>query len=126
MPALNAAVERLYRRRRRRIMRSKPAGGMPITETATTPGAIPCKICSMEAPLYGTVDFNKSCVEVTGKSLPPTGVPIPYRRSPRCGFLFTTAFDHWDTAQFKQFIYNDEYVEVDPEYEEIRPRRNAE
>jgi hypothetical protein len=99
---------------------------MPITETATTPGAIPCKICSMEAPLYGTVDFNKSCIEVTGKSLPPTGVPIPYRRCPRCGFLFTTAFDHWDTAQFKQFIYNDEYVEVDPEYEEIRPRRNAE
>ena len=100
---------------------------MPISEPKTTPpDAVSCKICGKEAPLYGVVDFNKSCVEITGKFLPLSGVPIYYRRCPQCGFLFTTAFDHWDAAQFKQFIYNDDYAEVDPEYEEVRPRRNAE
>jgi 2-polyprenyl-6-hydroxyphenyl methylase/3-demethylubiquinone-9 3-methyltransferase len=100
---------------------------MPISEAKTTsPDTIPCKICGQAAPLYGAVDFNKSCVEITGKILPPSGVKIAYRRCPRCHFLFTTAFDHWSTDQFKQFIYNDDYIEIDPEYEDIRPRRNAE
>jgi SAM-dependent methyltransferase len=100
---------------------------MSIAEPKTTPpDTLPCKICGTAAPLFGVVDFNKSCVEKLGKVLPLCGVPIYYRRCPQCGFLFTTAFDHWGTAQFKQFIYNDDYIEIDPQSEDARPRSNAE
>ena len=87
--------------------------------------AIPCKICESPAPLYGVVDFNKCCEEARGFRLPLSGVPIYYRRCPKCGFLFTDAFDDWSVDQFKAHIYNDDYRLVDPDYQTKRPSDNA-
>jgi 2-polyprenyl-6-hydroxyphenyl methylase/3-demethylubiquinone-9 3-methyltransferase len=81
----------------------------------------PCKICATPAPLYGVVDFGKSCEEFSGKVFPLTGVPVYYRRCPACGFVFTTAFDAWSPERFKDHIYNDDYVIYDPGYVEARP-----
>lgn len=78
--------------------------------------AAPCKICGADAPLYGVVDFHRSCEEVRGRHLPLSGIPIYYRRCPRCGFLFTESFDDWTDAEFKKYIYNDGYLAVDPDY----------
>jgi 2-polyprenyl-3-methyl-5-hydroxy-6-metoxy-1,4-benzoquinol methylase len=54
-----------------------------------------------------------------------SGIPIYYHRCPGCGFLFTTAFDHFTPQDFAAHIYNDQYILVDPEYVSIRPRQNA-
>lgn len=84
-----------------------------------------CKICDTAAPLYGVVDFHKSCQELRGFQLPLSGVPVYYRRCGACGFLFTDAFDDWSENQFKRHIYNDGYHAVDPDYQTARPSANA-
>ncbi len=86
----------------------------------------PCKICGAPASLYGIADFNKSCEEQRGKKLPLSGAPIYYRRCGACKFIFTEAFDRWSPQDFHEHIYNDKYVEVDPDYTGARPRFNAE
>jgi SAM-dependent methyltransferase len=91
-----------------------------------SPEPLPCKICGAAAALYGVVDFHKSCEEARGFRLPLAAVPIYYRRCAGCGFLFTDAFDDWSDDQFKAHIYNSDYLAVDPEYNEKRPRVAAE
>jgi 2-polyprenyl-6-hydroxyphenyl methylase/3-demethylubiquinone-9 3-methyltransferase len=86
---------------------------------------IPCKICGNEAMLYGVVDFHKCCEELRGIRLPLSGIPIYYRRCATCDFLFTDAFDCWSNDQFKAHIYNEGYSTVDPDYQSVRPRANA-
>ena len=93
---------------------------------ALRPGTIqPCKICSAPAPVYGSVDFNKNCEAARGLTLPAAGIPVSYNRCPRCGFLFTAAFNEWGRADYQQAIYNDDYIVVDPDYRETRPAANA-
>jgi 2-polyprenyl-6-hydroxyphenyl methylase/3-demethylubiquinone-9 3-methyltransferase len=84
-----------------------------------------CKICGSPAPLAGVVDFNKNCEQRRDKVLPLYGVPVYYHRCIRCKLLFTVAFDAFTPADFKRWIYNDQYIKVDPEYIDIRPRVNA-
>ena len=83
------------------------------------------KICSAPAPVYGSVDFNKNRAETRGLALPAAGIPVSYNRCPRCGFLFTAAFNEWGRADYQQAIYNDDYIVVDPDYRETRPTANA-
>ena len=85
----------------------------------------PCKVCGEDADLYGVADFNKSCEELRQKYLRLSGVPVYYHRCSACGFIFTCAFDHWTSLDFKKHVYNDDYILVDPEYAEIRPGSNA-
>lgn len=84
-----------------------------------------CKICSTPSPLYGNVDFNKNCESIRGLVLPEAHIRIGYNKCPRCGFLFTSAFDKWGHEQFGKAIYNDDYILVDPDYKEARPANNA-
>ena len=87
---------------------------------------MPCKICKIAAALFGVVDFNRSCEEVRGKFLPLSGIPIYYRRCSACGFLFSDSFDDWTDAEFEKYIYNDDSLSIDPDYQEARPSANAE
>ncbi len=91
----------------------------------TSDAAAPCKICSGEAPLFGAVDFNRNCDIPGAKRLPLSGILVHHRRCQACGFLFTDAFDTWSDADFKAHIYNAEYIAVDPDYAETRPRAHA-
>ena len=84
-----------------------------------------CKICGASAPLYGVVDFQRSCEIPGGTRLPLSGIPVYYRRCETCGFLFTDAFDPWSEAEFKAHIYNADYLAIDPEYDQTRPRNSA-
>jgi len=88
------------------------------------PLPIPCKICGHAATLYGVVDFHKSCRDEQVR-LPLSGVPIYYHRCANCGFLFTCAFDDWNTDQFRKYVYNEDYRSIDPDYEISRPHMNA-
>lgn len=85
----------------------------------------PCKICGGPASLFGVVDFNRSCEEARGMFLPLSGIAIYYRRCSACGFLFTDSFDDWTEADFKRYIYNDDYLAVDPHYARTRPDKHA-
>src|SRR5260370_4121273 len=84
-----------------------------------------CKCCGAMAPLYGVVDFHKNCEVYRRKVLDVSGVPIYYYRCPACQFIFTTAFDHFTKEDFLRYIYNEEYLLVDPDYQEVRPRGNS-
>ncbi len=85
----------------------------------------PCKCCGAPALPCGVVDFHKNCEIYRRKVLDVSGVPIYYHRCSDCGFIFTTAFDHFTNDDFARYIYNEEYLEVDPDYLEARPRANA-
>lgn len=90
------------------------------------PEPTPCKVCAAPSPLFGVTDFNRSCEEVRDRFLPLTGAPVYYRRCSNCGLIFTDAFDDWDQAAFEAHVYNDRYLEVDPDYMESRPVNFAE
>lgn len=84
-----------------------------------------CPVCGGKCLLYDIVDKNKSCAEIYGVHLPPSGMLIPYCRCVECGFVFAPTIAKWGLAEFEEHIYNEDYVLVDPEYVEERPRRSA-
>ena len=84
-----------------------------------------CKLCGGASPLFGVVDFNKTCHEQPDQRLPLSGSPVYFRRCGECGFLFTEAFDAFTAADFETRIYNTDYAAIDPDFAERRPRANA-
>jgi len=100
----------------------KPIGA--LQPVASTDLAV-CKICQGPSPLFGVIDFHKSCIEAQGRRLALSGYPVYYRRCSVCLFTFTNAFDAWTHADFHEQIYNDDYIVVDPDFVELRPTGNA-
>ena len=101
------------------------AQGTGAVLQSADPAPRPCKICRAPSPLFGVVDFHKSCEEGRGRKLTLSGIPVYYRRCGQCGFVFTQAFDTWTRAEFLRHIYNPDYRFVDPDYLETRPNHNA-
>ncbi|MCC7040232.1 MAG: class I SAM-dependent methyltransferase [Burkholderiales bacterium] len=85
-----------------------------------------CGVCGEEATLHDVVDFNKSCREGEGIYLPLSGTAIYYARCGRCGFCFAPQMCGWTLEEFAERVYNDRYVDVDPDYRSARPTGNAE
>jgi SAM-dependent methyltransferase len=98
---------------------------IPFRHSAASLQPTECKICRGPSPLFGVVDFHKSCIEAQGRRLTLSGCPIYYRRCQQCAFTFTDAFDAWSPEAFRQHIYNDDYLTVDPDFIEVRPSGNA-
>lgn len=88
--------------------------------------AYTCPICAASAALLDVVDLNKSCEEAHGRFLPLAGVPVYYVLCEACKFCFCPALYAWTFEDFATRIYNDDYLQVDPDYLEARPRNNAE
>ena len=84
-----------------------------------------CKCCGALAFPCGVVDFNKNCEIYRRSVLDISCVPIYYYRCPQCRFVFTTAFDHFTPDDFRTHVYNHDYLLIDPDYQEVRPRDNA-
>lgn len=101
------------------------AAGLPLKLRPVDPRPAPCKVCGADAPLFGVLDFNRSCEEVRGTFLPLAGAPVYYRRCVACELLYSDAFDDWTDAEFGEHIYNDGYAAVDPDFEAKRPIGNA-
>ncbi len=89
------------------------------------PSHAPCKCCGTRAPLFGVVDFHKHSQLHYPVALGVSGIPIYYYRCPGCGFIFSTAFDHFTMEDFHRWIYNEDYLQVDRDFLEARPRTNA-
>jgi 2-polyprenyl-6-hydroxyphenyl methylase/3-demethylubiquinone-9 3-methyltransferase len=85
-------------------------------------GAAPCKVCDSPAAFFDVVDFNKCA---GGYTFGPSGINLPWYRCDNCGFLFTSFFDDWSSEDFRRFIYNEDYVLLDPDYLSARPKRMA-
>ncbi len=79
-----------------------------------------CKICQTPAYLSGVTDFLKCA---GGYAFGASGVTAPWFACVNCDYLFTDFFDDWTAAEFARFLYNDDYVKVDPEYTGARSRR---
>lgn len=84
-----------------------------------------CPICNAPCLLLDTVDFNKSCEDEKGQVFAPAGVPVDYSLCTNCGFCFAPEIAAWPLETFSEKIYNAEYVRVDPDYVDLRPRANA-
>jgi SAM-dependent methyltransferase len=84
-----------------------------------------CPVCGGACSLLDVVDFNKSCEEARGKFLGLAGIPVYYALCSNCAFCFAPELTTWQLSKFEEKIYNDEYVLVDPDYVEARPRANA-
>jgi SAM-dependent methyltransferase len=84
------------------------------------PPSLPCKCCSGDASIFGVVDFNKRA-ENLAHARNPCGIPIYYHRCHECGFVFTTAFDHFTPEELSHWIYNAEYLALDNDYVHARP-----
>jgi len=84
-----------------------------------------CPVCGGTCSLLDVVDFNKSCEEANGKFLGLSGFPVYYALCSQCGFCFAPQLANWTLKEFEARIYNDQYIQVDPDYIETRPRTNA-
>jgi len=85
----------------------------------------PCPVCKEACSLLDVVDLNKSCEEARGKFLGLAGIPVYYALCSKCGFCFAPELANWKLQEFEEKIYNDDYVAVDPDYIDVRPRGNA-
>jgi hypothetical protein len=86
-----------------------------------------CKICSAESALFDVLDFGKAC----GGNIPRylegiQMVPVYYYICSKCHFIYTTFFDNFSPDDWNKFVYNDQYILVDPDFETTRPIANAE
>jgi SAM-dependent methyltransferase len=69
------------------------------------------------------MDLNKSCG--VGKPPPLMGRPIYYAQCDQCGFVFAPEMHQWSVQEFAEHVYNDAYIDVDPDYLKERPTANA-
>jgi hypothetical protein len=95
-----------------------------LASQARAIGASPCKICGHDCEPFDVVDFNKFC-DGDPHRLGLSHIDVEYVRCRSCECLFTSFFDSWETSDFRQFIYNDEYIKVDPDYTFERPFATA-
>lgn len=84
-----------------------------------------CKICRGTAAAFDVVDFQKICSEEHPYMFGYSGIQVNYYRCLECEFLFTDFTDDWDEEDFRKFIYNDDYIKVDGDYIDARPRRDG-
>ncbi len=94
----------------------------PITQASSE---VHCKICGATAIAFGECDINQGGPP-GALARPALGQRLVYHRCPQCGFMFTSQLDHWQPIDFKTHIYNDQYIDVDPDYVQVRPMANAE
>lgn len=84
-----------------------------------------CKICEGQTELFDVVDLWKICDATSAYPRGLSGNPIYYERCRACGFTFTRHFDDYGPGDWKRDIYNEEYEQLDPEYDGHRAQRNA-
>jgi len=78
-----------------------------------------CKVCEGDTSLFDCVDFNKHC-SADPYMFGLSGIGVPYYRCGRCNFIFTDFIDEWSSEEVAKYIYNADYVKVDPQYQGAR------
>ncbi len=94
----------------------------PLGKTADM--STKCKVCGRQAKLFDVVDFNKHCSS-TPYYFGYSGIQVSYFRCSLCQCLFTPLIDDWTQDEVAEYIYNDDYILVDQDYVDRRPRAQA-
>jgi 2-polyprenyl-6-hydroxyphenyl methylase/3-demethylubiquinone-9 3-methyltransferase len=87
------------------------------------PASLPCKICKAEAPFFDRADFHANAKMHFGYyDLPinPSGMMLDYHRCKSCGFMFTPFMDKWGDEQFRGYVYNKDYAQIDGTFNGFR------
>ena len=82
----------------------------------------PCPVCHGHCELVDVLDFHKMCGDPGLHFRGLSGQPIYYALCESCGFCFAPTIAQWGHQEFEDRIYNQDYIQVDPEYVEIRPQ----
>lgn len=93
----------------------------PLDRARSRDGQHLCKLCGGRTRQFDFVDANKFCSNIDCYQFGMSGVGVVYLQCENCGFVFTTDFDNWSKVQFQQYIYNEDYIKIDPEYIRQRP-----
>jgi SAM-dependent methyltransferase len=83
-----------------------------------------CKICNTASAQFDHCDINQGGPP-DALARAALGQSIHFYRCPACGLMFTPQLDHWQPEQYRTHIYNDSYIEVDPDYTLARPMAQA-
>ncbi len=81
-----------------------------------------CQCCGGKVKQFARLDSNRSCEDGVRPVFPPSGKTLCYLRCIGCGFIFTTDLNALSDAEMAVIIYNADYVRVDPDLLEARPR----
>lgn len=85
-----------------------------------------CKVCGLTNVNYiGHVDPNKDVLGRAKTFILKNHNDLHFYKCEDCGFLYTPYFDNWTQKEFEYYIYNDEYILIDPDYTYDRPKRTA-
>ena len=84
-----------------------------------------CLICGSISRPFDVVDFFKCCNANDPYVFGFSGIPVTYYRCENCMFIFTDFCEGWQPHHFKEYIYNNEYIKVDPDYIKRRPENIA-
>lgn len=76
-----------------------------------------CPVCNNQTEVLDCIDFNKG--------YPKSGLSIYYNHCGKCGFCFSPDMYTWTPEQFAKYVYNENYVNLDPDYVYDRPHGNA-
>lgn len=91
-------------------------------------GEIECPICGAQGDKvspYDCMDLNHHCSENQGVYLPLALKSVYYFRCADCHFVFCPEMYAWSAEQFREWVYNEDYVLVDPGFREMRPDSHA-
>ena len=83
-----------------------------------------CPICEGACHLLDAVEFYQN-TRLSVEHIPSASMPVSYLLCEKCGFCFAPEFSEWRLEDFESKIYNSDYVLVDPDYQDVRPRANA-
>jgi hypothetical protein len=64
-------------------------------------------------------------MEIFGVIFDKSGFSVDYCWCESCGFCFSPELHGWALADFEKYVYNAEYLKIDPDYMEVRPSNNA-
>lgn len=108
-----------------RDLRLGLAKASPLDRLNASRGLLPCKLCQGHTRVFDLVDANKATIAADCYAFGLSGVGVVFLRCDGCGFVFSTDFDDWTAEDFARHIYNDDYIQVDPEDLSRRPTQIA-
>jgi SAM-dependent methyltransferase len=98
-------------------------GSKEKTTTMSEQKVKTCPVCCSDCVLLGRVDFNRPCLQLIEWT--PSGTLVDYFSCLSCGFCYAPLMYGWSLEDFKERVYNDDYIKFDPDYRFARPADNA-
>jgi hypothetical protein len=74
--------------------------------------------------MFDVLDIGRQCALKMPYPDGLDGIPIYYHQCHKCNFIFTSFFDNFSDQNWSDYIYNDEYKRIDPDYSGKRSLQN--